>query len=535
MAQRMHRQNEKMREGPSLVAPQVPSTSNTPSHVLPPLPLHYTRRIRTDHSAGIDTLLSGTPEAPSSPMVHQAPSEIVDPPLRQSIRIQVFDLNIYIYISIYRTDETRLGNERCGLITNTLMRISMTALSNDYSREDEVICKLREDPKVIEHIEILLRFILFVEIMGKKRNSWFNTVKKVFKSSSKDLSDNKKDNVEKWQHDMPDIVSFEHFPAETSPDASKDQSTIPSPVTEDRNHAIAVAVATAAAAEAAVAAAQAAAKVVRLAGYGRQSKEERAATFIQSFYRGYLIEMERWDGRNQSLESINENSQRKHDAVIRRERALAYAFTYQQQQQDSNMNSADYFGEKPQWGWNWLERWMASQPWHARHMAPPDSSYAALTNTDDTSEKTVEMDMVTPPGSDSGNMGRLGRNLVDSAPYTTLQQQQQRHTVPSYMAATQSAKAKVRSQGSVKQRAPQPQVAQWNQSTRRVSVALSGADSSSSGGGTTATYQIPRSPGPKVNGVRMQSGRLSGYSPDSSGGNDRTPPFGSHGRRRDFG
>ncbi|KAF8390161.1 hypothetical protein HHK36_024683 [Tetracentron sinense] len=67
---------------------QVPSTSNTPSHVLPPLPLHYTRRIRTDHSAGTDTLLFGTPEAPSSPMVHQAPSEIVDPPLRESIRIR---------------------------------------------------------------------------------------------------------------------------------------------------------------------------------------------------------------------------------------------------------------------------------------------------------------------------------------------------------------------------------------------------------------------------------------------------------------
>ncbi|KAF8401431.1 hypothetical protein HHK36_012370 [Tetracentron sinense] len=77
---------------------QVPSTSNTPSHVLPPLPLHYTRRIHTDHSAGTDTLLYGTPEAPSSPMVHQAPSEIVDPPLRQSIRILViFIVCLHIY------------------------------------------------------------------------------------------------------------------------------------------------------------------------------------------------------------------------------------------------------------------------------------------------------------------------------------------------------------------------------------------------------------------------------------------------------
>ena len=42
----------------------------------------------TDHSAGTDTLLSSTPEAPSSPMVTQASSEIVDPPLRQSIRIR---------------------------------------------------------------------------------------------------------------------------------------------------------------------------------------------------------------------------------------------------------------------------------------------------------------------------------------------------------------------------------------------------------------------------------------------------------------
>lgn len=88
-------------------------------------------------------------------------------------------------------------------------------------------------------------------------------------------------------------MSFEHFPAESSPDITNDESTTVSSTPlnsdKDRNHAIAVAVATAAAAEAAVVAAQAAAKVVRLAGYGRHSKEERAATLIQSHYRGYLV------------------------------------------------------------------------------------------------------------------------------------------------------------------------------------------------------------------------------------------------------
>lgn len=105
-----------------------------------------------------------------------------------------------------------------------------------------------------------------------------------------------KDNTQKLQHEVAEVVSFEHFPAESSPDnvSNAEMSTTSTPVTnEDRSHAITVAAATAAAAEAAVVAAQAAARVVRLAGsYGRQSKEERAATLIQSYYRGYLVRPE---------------------------------------------------------------------------------------------------------------------------------------------------------------------------------------------------------------------------------------------------
>ena len=61
---------------------QVLSTSDTPSHVLPPFPLPHTQRVVTNSSIGTETLLFRTPEAPSSPMVPQAPSVIVDPPLR---------------------------------------------------------------------------------------------------------------------------------------------------------------------------------------------------------------------------------------------------------------------------------------------------------------------------------------------------------------------------------------------------------------------------------------------------------------------
>lgn len=176
---------------------------------------------------------------------------------------------------------------------------------------------------------------------------------------------------------------------------------------------------------------------------------------------------------------------------------------------------------------------MATQPWQQRQAGPPETPYLTVTNstTDNTSEKTVEMDISRPPvfardSNPSPYPTRTRLVPVDKPNHA----EPDMSAVPSYMATTQSAKAKVRSESCGKQRVPQGGGSQWNSSTRWAAPAV---DSSSSGGGTAA-YQAPRSPAPKISaGSRARAHRLNGYSPDSSGGGDDwTSPISGYGWRR---
>ncbi|XP_038875413.1 protein IQ-DOMAIN 1-like [Benincasa hispida] len=356
--------------------------------------------------------------------------------------------------------------------------------------------------------------------MGKKGGSWFFAVRKAFKPSPPSLPPSKK-----YEEEDPEVVCFQHFPVvETSR-----ESTNSTPLTSvaDKNHAIAVAAATAAAAEAAVVAAQAAAKVVRLAGYGRPySKEERAATIIQSCYRGHLARcalralkglvrlqalVRGYNVRKQAqltmrcmqalvrvqtrvrarrlqlahdnfkkkVEDVKEEEQfkQKYEKLMNSHRRYEKETLSREKNRKLSSKKQEsglvYEGENrrtTQWGWSSLDRWMSSQPSQAH---------------DDMSERTVEMNL-------------------DSGPNSAH--------VPSYMAPTQSAKAKARNLSAVK-----PQSPLLSPSTRK-----SWAPDSSSSTVNQAQY------GPiiKSNGRNTQ---LHGSVPDYYGGEEWAFPLGAHG------
>ncbi|KAI3849931.1 hypothetical protein MKW98_026847 [Papaver atlanticum] len=243
--------------------------------------------------------------------------------------------------------------------------------------------------------------------MGKK-GKWFTAVKKTFGSESKEKKDQRRYNKKKWfgKQKQEDLFTLQVENEPTPPPPSPSQEEI----------------------KAAVAAAQAAAEVIRLttAVAFRESgklNKDAAAAKIQTAFRMALRALrvarlktlmdgqsvkrqasttlrcmqtlscalqkqlqqnhekeletmkasmgDDWDVSAQSNEQLEAKQIHKQEAAMRRERALAYAFTHQQTRRNSGKAGNPTFMDpnNPHWGWSWLERWMAARPWECRSLA----------------------------------------------------------------------------------------------------------------------------------------------------------------------
>ncbi|XP_031104852.1 protein IQ-DOMAIN 1-like [Ipomoea triloba] len=75
----------------------------------------------------------------------------------------------------------------------------------------------------------------------------------------------------------------------------------------------------------------------------------------------------KFDVSTHTKEQIKAKIETRQEAAKRRERALSYANTHQMTRRSSLKSTNQTMDPNdPQWGWSWLERWMAARPWENR-------------------------------------------------------------------------------------------------------------------------------------------------------------------------
>ncbi|CAJ2659709.1 unnamed protein product [Trifolium pratense] len=72
-----------------------------------------------------------------------------------------------------------------------------------------------------------------------------------------------------------------------------------------------------------------------------------------------------WCSGSETMEEILSRIYQREEAAIKRERAMAYAFSHQWRP-NQYFGQASYSLGKESWGWSWMERWVAARPWEVR-------------------------------------------------------------------------------------------------------------------------------------------------------------------------
>ncbi|KAJ4894275.1 IQ-domain 5 [Raphanus sativus] len=110
------------------------------------------------------------------------------------------------------------------------------------------------------------------------------------------------------------------------------------------------------------------ARRVRLALESETGQQMLQQQFADDEARVREIE-EGWCDSIGSVEQIQAKILKRQEAAAKRERAMAYALTHQWQAGTRQLSAHSGFQpDKNNWGWNWLERWMAVRPWENRFL-----------------------------------------------------------------------------------------------------------------------------------------------------------------------
>ncbi|CAN1229739.1 Protein IQ-DOMAIN 9 [Linum grandiflorum] len=96
-------------------------------------------------------------------------------------------------------------------------------------------------------------------------------------------------------------------------------------------------------------------------GRSRQKKLENQLK-LEAKLHGVEVE---WNSGCETMEEILARIHQREEAAVKRERAMAYAFSHQWRA-NCNQSLGGYEVGKANWGWSWMDRWIAARPWESR-------------------------------------------------------------------------------------------------------------------------------------------------------------------------
>ncbi|OMO65282.1 hypothetical protein COLO4_31352 [Corchorus olitorius] len=95
-------------------------------------------------------------------------------------------------------------------------------------------------------------------------------------------------------------------------------------------------------------------------------KQKKIANQLKLEAKLHDLEVE-WSGGPNTMEEVLTKIHQREEAAVKRERTMAYAFSHQWRAPNSNYNGlGNYELAKANWGWSWVERWIAVRPWERR-------------------------------------------------------------------------------------------------------------------------------------------------------------------------
>ncbi|KAL2346560.1 hypothetical protein Fmac_000560 [Flemingia macrophylla] len=245
---------------------------------------------------------------------------------------------------------------------------------------------------------------------------------------------------------------------------------------------------------------------------------------------------EGWCDIRGTLEDVKAKIQMRQEGAFKRERAIAYSLAQRQCRSapSSNSRTDAYFStmksneiNKANWGWSWLERWMAAKPWECRLMeqsqnegldkTPPPKKFVESFASSDSkpSLAKVKKNNVTtrvsarPPhvgqairsSSSPSSEFRYDESSASSSMCTSTTpvsgntcdrtEDSGGNTRPSYMNLTQSTKAKQKTSNHVYNRAQRQQSMDEFQFLKRAEVFSNGDSKSTAGSDPSINFTRP--------------------------------------------